>query len=128
MAHGDRWREPRLGLAADDHAGMLARVRDMEALWPWILLVLGLTGAACWWWNPPPFDAAMLIRVRSGQLHLARGSLQSHAREHVADILREAGISRGFIAVTSANRVVFSRTIPGHLHQRLRNVLLNQGA
>jgi hypothetical protein len=39
--------------------------------------------------------------------------------------LQEEGITSAFIAITLASRVVFSRTIPSWLHQRLRNILLN---
>jgi hypothetical protein len=74
----------------------------------------------------PPPHASTLLRIRAGALHVARGRLQPHAREHVAEILLEVGISRGFVAVTPTNRVTFSRNIPAAIHQRLRNVLLNQ--
>jgi hypothetical protein len=52
--------------------------------------------------------------------------MRSHAREHLTEILSDAQVSRGFIAITPANRIVFSRNIPAAVHQRLRNVLLNQ--
>jgi hypothetical protein len=61
-------------------------------------------------------------------VRVARGKVRPESREHVADILKEVGISKGFIAVTPGNRVAFSWSIPGKVHQRLRNVLLNQWA
>jgi len=41
------------------------------------------------------------------------------------DILQEAQVKSGFIAITSEARVKFSRNIPEAIHQQLRNVLLN---
>jgi hypothetical protein len=76
----------------------------------------------------PPPHASTLVYLRGGALDVRRGRLKPHAREHVMDILQEAGVSRGFIAVTSEDRVYFSNRIPAALHQRLRNVLLNQWA
>ena len=72
--------------------------------------------------------ASIIIRVHSGGLRVTRGKLRPHARNDVADILSEAGIVRGFIAITPDQRVSFSRHIPSPIHQRLRNVLVNQWA
>jgi hypothetical protein len=69
-----------------------------------------------------------VIRIRHQGLHISRGRLRADAREAVSDILRSAGVSRGFIAITAQNRVSFSSRIPSTIHQRLRNVLLNQWA
>src|SRR5436853_3540728 len=74
---------------------------------------------------PPPL-AATLIRIRDGSIGLSRGQLLPHAKAQVEDILREASVSGGFIAVTRYKRVLFSRQIPETIHQRLRNVILNQ--
>src|SRR5436309_12580157 len=76
----------------------------------------------------PPPHATTLVYVRAGELRVARGRLLPYAREHVTEILFEAGVSRGLIALTPGNGVAFSRHIPSALHQRLRNVLLNQWA
>jgi len=95
----------------------------------WILII-GAVVLACflavWLGFVPPPHAATLIRLRNGQLHVGKGQLRSETREHVADILRDAGVSQGFIAITPQNGVAFSRRIPARVHQRLRNVLLNQ--
>ena len=73
---------------------------------------------------PPPYASA-LIRVRNGAVDVSRGHVRSAARQFVADILRDGGVSNGYIAVMSGNSIAFSRTIPEGIRQRLRNVLLN---
>jgi len=91
-----------------------------------IAFLVALAFAAVWFGFVPPPNARTLLHIRAGTIRITRGSLRPHAREHVAEILSEAKISRGFIAITSGNRVAFSRRIPATVHQRLRNVLLNQ--
>jgi hypothetical protein len=96
---------------------------------PWTLLIGGLVvvgGLVVALTLLPPFDATTLIYIREGALEIKRGRLKPHAHEHLSDILRDSKVSRGFIAITANNRVSFSRSIPRALHQRLRNVLLNQ--
>ena len=96
-----------------------------------IIVIGGLVAIAflaVWLGFVPPPHANTLIRIRKGEIHIRRGRVHSHAREHLADILREAGVSQGYIAITPENWVAFSRHIPGRIHQRLRNVLLNQWA
>ena len=73
---------------------------------------------------PPPY-AGTLIRVRNGAVDVSRGHVRSAARQFVADILRDGGVSNGYIAVMSGDSIAFSRTIPEGIRQRLRNVLLN---
>ena len=95
----------------------------------YLIIVLCLAavafGAVVLGFVPPP-NARTLVRMNGGSIRVVRGSLRSHARDHVSDILTDAKVSKGFIAITSGNRVTFSRTIPSAIHQRLRNVLLNQ--
>lgn len=91
-----------------------------------IACVLVLAFAAVWFGIVPPPYANTVLRIGSDGIRATRGSLMPHARVNLAEILSEARVSRGFIAVTPANRVAFSRNIPTALHQRLRNVLLNQ--
>jgi len=74
----------------------------------------------------PPLNARIIVRMREGSLVYEKGRLQGNASEHVEAILRAAGVSEGFVAITSGHRVYFSRQIPHDVHQRLRNVLLNQ--
>src|SRR5262245_16094029 len=92
------------------------------------LSLVALAILAVWMGFVPPPHASTLIRVRDGSVHVRRGRVQAHAREHIADILHDAGVSSGFIAMTSDNRVTFSRQIPPETRQQLRNVLLNQWA
>jgi hypothetical protein len=90
------------------------------------LVVLGFA-AVRFGYVPPP-GARTVLHVRAGDIRVAGSRLKPHAKADVAEILSEAGVSRGFIAVTRENRVKFSRHIPAAIHQRLRNVLLNQWA
>jgi hypothetical protein len=91
-----------------------------------IVCLAALALAAVWFGFVPPPNASTLLQIRAGAVRTSRGRLKPHAREHVTEILTEASVSRGFIAITPGNRVVFSRTIPNAVHQRLGNVLLNQ--
>ena len=96
---------------------------------PLILLCLSLAAAAPFILGlVPPFGTAVMLRIKNGGLQVETGSLRSMAKQHVEEILLESRVTRGFIAITSANRVVFSRRIPSTTHQRLRNILLNQWA
>ena len=94
-----------------------------------LLLVIGILLLAAfffvWLGFVPPPNAGTLIRIRDGSLHVSRGNLRPHVKEHVTDILRDAKVTNGFIAITSGNRLMFSRRIPTQVHQRLRNVILN---
>jgi hypothetical protein len=88
-------------------------------------LVLIWLLAVCFGLLPPP-HASTLIRIRGGVLQIRKGQLILHARGRVGDLLTEASVADGFIAVTPGNRVAFSRNIPAAIRQQLRNVILNQ--
>ena len=101
----------------------------MQNLLPFVIgALLALAFVAVWLGFVPPPHASTLIRIRDGTVHVRRGQVQSQAREHIAEILREADVPNGYIAITPGNSVAFSRRIPAQIHQRLRNVLLNQWA
>jgi hypothetical protein len=74
----------------------------------------------------PPFNAKTIVRMRNGSLVFEKGRLPGNASEHVEAILLGAGVSEGYVAITPGQRIYFSRQIPPDVHQRLRNVLLNQ--
>lgn len=92
-----------------------------------VLLVAVLAVAACVEMGvfPSPF-CRLLIRIDSGRVSIAKGSLPARAREFLADAIRSAGIERGFIAVSGPSRVRFSREIPEGCRQQIRNILLNR--
>ena len=98
-------------------------------IWIWVIGGSVLVGflAIRLGFVPPP-HATTLIQIRDGKLRVRRGEVRPYAKGQVAEVLREAGVSSCFIAVTPGKRVAFSRTIPSTLHQRLRNVILNQWA
>jgi hypothetical protein len=92
---------------------------------PLIILVLILIVVATCWLNGVPPGATTVVRIRAGDIRVERGQVKSMALEHVTDLLKEAGVTKGFIAL-SERRVSFSRSIPSQVRQRLRNVMLNQ--
>jgi len=73
----------------------------------------------------PPWNATTVIRIRAGKVVVKRGQLRGPVRDDVAEVVAGAGLTSGFIALTSESRVCFSRNIPESTRQRLRNVLLN---
>lgn len=73
----------------------------------------------------PPCNATILIRIRAGKTAIKRGHLRGQVRDDLEEVLASAGVTTGFIALTSESRVHFSRNIPEAIRQRLRNVLLN---
>lgn len=74
----------------------------------------------------PPPRAILLIKISEGKIKIRRGNLRPLTREFISEIFQMAEISRGFVAISSNNRVFFSWNIPKSIHQRLRNVLLNE--
>lgn len=94
----------------------------------WLIAILftpAVAFAAIWLGFVPPPYAGTLLRVREGAIRVTKGQIRPHVREDVTEILAQAGVARGFIAITGSHRVTFSRNIPAAVHQRLRNVLLN---
>ena len=97
----------------------------------WAIILLGLVAVAflaVWLGLVPPPHASTLIRIKGGRLLLRKGQLRAYAKEQVTDVLSNAGVSSGFIAILPQNSVVFSWQIPKNIRQRLRNVLLNQSS
>ena len=95
-----------------------------------LLLRVGLVVGAVWWALvafgivTSPFSRTT-IRIRNGQIRVAGAELSPRAKEHVADVIREAMIFSGFISLSASREVRFSRDVPESVHQRLRNILLN---
>ena len=93
-------------------------------------LPIAATVAAVWFlaisfgFIAPP-NPKLLIKIHNQQLKIARGQLRAQPREFVSDILQQAGVTSGYIAITYYKRAAFSRNIPREIRQRLRNVLLN---
>lgn len=95
-----------------------------------LLALIGVSFAlyysAVWLRYLPPPGVPTLLKIRGTNIDVVRGVLRSHSRDHLKGILSESNVSKGFITMSRANRVTFSRHIPDSVHQRLRNVLLNQ--
>ena len=86
-----------------------------------------LTGLLAVWYFEllVPLGASVHIRVRGDSLRVVRGSVRAPVLADLTDMLRRAGVSRGFICINDRRRIVFSRNIPASIHQYLRNVLAN---
>ncbi len=94
----------------------------------WLLIVIALAGLwllAMQFGLVAPPNPRILIKVHNSHLHITRGKLRAQSREFVTEILQQANITSGFIAITASKRASFSRNIPRDIRQRLRNVLLN---
>jgi len=94
----------------------------------WLLTVILL--AVLWYFAMTlgliaPANTKTLVKIHEGHLHITRGQLRAQSREFVTEILQQANITNGFIAITQSKRAAFSRNIPRDIRQRLRNVLLN---
>ena len=95
------------------------------------LILRGLLIVAFVWWVlvhaglvPSPFSRTT-IRIRNGEINVAGADLAPRAKEHVADVVREEMLFRGFITISTGRMVRFSREVPAGIRQRLRNILLN---
>jgi Protein of unknown function (DUF3634) len=79
---------------------------------------------------PPPAGARIFaageayILIDDGMLRVRQGFIPARAVAALADVLREAGISRGRITLSKDRRVAVSWHVPPALHQKIRNVLL----
>lgn len=91
-----------------------------------LLIVLGVAAWAVTSFGllPSPFSQT-LLRIRDGSVRVEKGELKARAREHVADVVREAGLKSGFVAISRTRKVTFSSGFPESLRQTLRNILLN---
>jgi len=82
----------------------------------WALVALGFVASPL---------SRTVIRIRRGEIRVTGADPGARAREHVADVIRDAMVMRGFIAISSRREVTFSREVPSEMRQRLRNILLN---
>src|SRR5438445_10311731 len=68
---------------------------------------------------------AFIVRIKRGYPRVFKGKVAGPFLEEVADVCREAGIERGWVAgVRRGKRImlVFSWHIPTDVQQRLRNL------
>ena len=91
-----------------------------------VICLVGMLGLAVFFlWNRPPLNPKCLIRIHNSAGFVSGEPLPRHVMLSLADILHEAQVKTGFIAITADARVKFSRTVPEKFHQRLRNLVLN---
>lgn len=82
----------------------------------WALVALGVVSSPL---------SRTVIRIHRGEIRVEGVDPGARAKEHVADVIRDAMLMRGFIAISSRRQVTFSRGVPPEMRQRLRNILLN---
>ena len=71
-------------------------------------------------------DGETYILIDNGMLRLRKGWVPANVLTMLADILRDAGVSQGYITLSKDRRVTVSWHVPPALHQNIRNVLLSQ--
>jgi hypothetical protein len=64
------------------------------------------------------------ILIDDGALRLRKGWVPNRVMTALADLLRDAGVSQGYITLSPDRRVAASWHVPPALHQKIRNVLL----
>jgi hypothetical protein len=70
------------------------------------------------------FDGDLHIAIDDGTLRVRKGWVPTRVVATLADILRNAGVSQGYITMSKDQRVAISWHVPPALHQNIRNVLL----
>lgn len=91
-----------------------------------VVCLIGLIGLVVFFLRDrPPLNTKCLIRIHNGAGFVTGEPLPRHVMLSLADILHEAQVKTGFIAITADARVNFSRTVPEKFHQQLRNLVLN---
>jgi hypothetical protein len=66
------------------------------------------------------------ILIDDGTLRLRKGWVPARVLSALADLLRDAGVSRGHITLSPDRRVAVSWHVPPALHQQIRNLLLSE--
>jgi hypothetical protein len=75
--------------------------------------------------NIPVFgEGETYILIDDGMLRLRKGWVPAAVLATLADVLRDAGVSQGYITLSKDRRVTVSWHVPPALHQNIRNVLL----
>jgi hypothetical protein len=69
--------------------------------------------------------AAQTITWCNGSARDNRNKLMQWKLDAIADALRQEGIDVAEIWISSTGLIEFSQEIPGHLHQRLRNMIIS---
>ena len=63
------------------------------------------------------------IEVRAGAAYCRKGKMRHHVLNDVSELMSHHEVRNGEIWIDALGRISFSREIPEHLHQRLRNML-----
>jgi hypothetical protein len=71
-------------------------------------------------------DGETYILIDDGVLRVRKGFVSARVVTTLADLLRNAGVSQGYITLSRDRRVSVSWHVPPALHQTIRNVLLSE--
>jgi len=71
-------------------------------------------------------DGETYILIDDGVLRVRKGWLPARVIAMLADLLRNAGVSQGYITLSKDRRVAISWHVPPALHQTIRIVLLSE--
>lgn len=93
---------------------------------PLLIVIIAVTSLLALWWclDPPRPGFDTLISIDHGEAVLKRGHVRPPVLADVRALVSNGRIRKGWIGITY-RRVVFSRSIPKALRQKLRNVILN---
>jgi len=70
-------------------------------------------------------DGETYILIDDGTLRVRKGFVPAPVVMTLADLLRNAGVSQGYITLSKDRRVTVSWHVPPDMHQNIRNVLLS---
>jgi hypothetical protein len=91
-----------------------------------LLLIIAAIIGGTWLLNTyiAPPGARTVLKLVHGKLTVTRGSLSAQTQTYVQDVLRDAGLEQGSVAILANGRLWFSPSIPDTAHQQLRNLLM----
>ena len=99
---------------------------------PLLLLALVIAAVLLTFYKNPTLSAQLFadgetyILIDDGVLRVRKGWLSARVIATLADLLRNAGVSEGYITLSKDRRVAISWHVPPALHQTIRNVLLSE--
>lgn len=72
------------------------------------------------------FFADKAIKIENGRAEACKGKIAGWVLTDLASVFQKQGIEKGEIWISSGGRITFSKTVPSHIHQRLRNIVASR--